>query len=123
MVAITAQQILDETGWAATDFGSKTNLEYLIDKAINYINGETGLSISNMTGAAGSKTVTVTSAQAPIIKAWTELLGRAYINKGPSASLSAISVTEVVSDPHYRIMVMMANQGINRLRGRSFQRT
>jgi len=122
MATITAQQILNETGWVTTDI-SKTNLEYLIDKAINYINGETGLSISNMSGEAESKTVTVTSAQAPVVKAWTELLVRAYINKGPSASLSAMSVTEAVSDPHYKIMVKMANQGINRLRGRSFERT
>jgi len=123
LVAITAQQILDETGWAAGDIGSKTIIEHLIDRAINYINGETGLSISNMTGVAESKTVTVTAAQAPVIKAWVELLCRAYINKGPSASLSAMSVTEVVSDPHYKIMVKMANQGVNRLRGRTFERT
>jgi len=122
MVVITAALILSETGWAATDFGAATNLEYLIDKAINWINAEAGTSMSNMAGGP-PKTVTVTSAQAPVVKAWTELLCRAYINKGPSASLGAISVSEIVSDPHYKIMVMMANRGINRLRGRSFERT
>ena len=123
MVAITAQQILDESGWVAGDIGSKTIIEHLINKAINYINGEAGTSMGAMTGVAESKTVTVTRGQAPVVKAWTELLCRAYVNKGPSASLGAMSVTEIISDPHYKIMVQMANKGVNRLRGRSFERT
>lgn len=123
MVTITAQQILNETGWTSDNFGGKENLEYLIDKAINWVNLQAGTSISNMTGVVESKTVTVTSDQAPVIKAWIELLCRAYADKGPQVAVGGMSVTEVISDPHYKLMTRMANQGINRLRGRTFERT
>lgn len=122
MATITAQQILDETGYTVSDI-TKTNLEYLIDKAINYVNLMAGLTISNLSGVAESKTVTVTATQAPVIKAWTELLCRAYKDKGPQVGVAGLSVTEITSDPHYRVMAKMANAGIERLRGRTFVRT
>jgi len=122
MPAVTAQQILDENGWTTGDI-SLANLEYLIDNAINYVNLVTGLSISNLSGAAGSKTVTVTSAQDPIIKMLAGLLVRAYLDKGPAVNVAAVNVTQITTDPHYKVFMRIVNEGINRLRGRSFVRT
>lgn len=122
MPSITAQQILDENKWTVSDI-SKTNLEYLIDNAINHINAETGLSISNLSGSAESKTVTVTSAQDYVIKALTAILVRAYKDKGPQASLGPMNLAEISTDPHYKAMMWLIKRGIQRLRGRSFVRT
>jgi len=128
MATITAQTLLDRNNWATTDIHATavtalTRVEYLIDDAIDYINGESGTSMSNMTGAAGSKTVTVTSAQAPIVRALAALLVRAYLDKGPNVSVGSMGVSAIVSDPEYKIHMMMIQTGISRLRGRSFERT
>jgi len=123
MATITAQQILDETGYTAANHISLTNLEYLIDNAINYINSEAGLSISNLSGAAGSKTVTVTNAQAPIIKMLSKLFIRAYVDMGPNVAVGGLAVSTLTSDPQYALFLPLITQGINRLRGRSFERT
>lgn len=128
MADITAQTLLDRNNWATTDINTdattaKTRVEYLIDDAIDYINGEAGTSMSNMSGAAGSKSVTVTSAQAPIVRALAALLVRAYLDKGPNVSVGGMGVSAIVSDPEYKVHMMMIMQGISRLRGRSFVRT
>jgi len=120
MVTITAVLVKAETGWVDDDI-SDTNLEYLIDKAINWVNLNAGTSMSNLSGAPG--TVTVTADQGPVVKAWIELLVRAYTDKGPQVAVATLSVAEITSDPHYRLMTRMGNVGINRLRGRSFERT
>jgi len=121
LVAITAQQILDENGWVVADIAI-ANLEYLIDNAINYINMEAGISMSNLTGASPNKTVTLTSAQEVVVKMLAALLVRAYLDKGPNVAVQSISVTSIISDPHYRIFMKLINKGIKRLRGTSFER-
>jgi len=129
MATITAQTLLDRNNWATTDIHATavtalTRVEYLIDDAIDYINGEAGTTISNMGGGgAGSKTVTVTAAQAPIVRALAALLVRAYLDKGPNVGIGGLGVTAIISDPQYKLHMMMIMQGINRLRGRSFVRT
>lgn len=122
MATITAQRILDENGYTASDM-SLTVLEYWIDNVIDYINSETGLSISNMSGTAESKTVTVTSAQAPIIKMLAALMIRAKKDRGPQTGVAGLSVVAVINDPQYVLFKEMTDKGINRLRGRSFVRT
>jgi len=120
MATITAQQILDENKWTETQI-SITNLEYLIDNAINYVNAETGLSISNLSGSPGS--VTVTSSQDYVIKALSAVLVRAYLEKGPNVAVNAMNMSKISTDPHYKVMMWLIKSGINRLRGRSFVRT
>lgn len=120
MATITAQNILDENNYPDM---SKTIVEYLIDNVINYLNLETGLSISNMTGDAESKSVTVTSGQSAIIKPLAALMIRAYKDRGPNASVGGLSVVTVLADPQYTLFKEITNKGINRLRGRSFVRT
>ena len=128
MATITAQILLDQNNWATTDIHATsatalTRVEYLIDDAIDYINSQAGTSISNMSGAAGSKTLTVTAAQAPIIKQLAALLVRAYLDKGPNVSVGGLGVSAIVGDPQYKVAMMMVKTGIRRLRGASFVRT
>jgi len=117
MATITATQIKNENKWTDANI-SDTNLGYLIDNVIDYINLMAGTSISNL--AAG--TVTVTSAQAPVIKAGVALAMRAYLDKGPQVATQGQSLMMVVNDPHYKFMSMVFKNGINMLRGRSLER-
>lgn len=122
MATVTAQRVLDENNYTVSDI-SLTNLEYLIDNVIDYINLETGLSISNLSGTAGSKSVTVTSGQSPIIKLLSALMIRAYKDRGPQSSIAGFSVVAVLADPQYQLFKELTDKGINRLRGHSFVRT
>jgi len=122
MPTITAQDILDENNYTESDI-SKAKVEALIDNAINYINLETGLSISNMSGSSGSKSVTVTSGQAPIVKALASLYVRAYVDHGPEAAVGGMNVNVVNDDPQLALLRSIVDRGIMLLRSRSFART
>ena len=122
MPPITAQDILDENNYTESDI-SKAKVEALIDNAINYINLETGLSISNMSGSEGSKSVTVTSSQAPVVKALASLYVRAYVDHGPEAAVGGMSSTVVNEDPQLALLRGVVERGVMLLRSRSFVRT
>ena len=119
MGTITAQRVLDESRYTVRQI-STTNLEYLIDRAINFINAETGSSISNLSGSPLS--VTVTGAQEMAVKALSELLLRAYLDKGPNVGVAGLSVTQVMADPHYKTYSKLFRMSLDRLRGRSFEK-
>lgn len=121
MVAITAQQILDENNYTESQI-TKTNLEYLIDNTINWVNLMAGTSIDNMTGTAESKTVTVTSNQAAVLKFLIPLVLRAYLDRGPSASVGNTSISIVAVDPQTGQLRPMYKMALQMLRGRSFER-
>jgi hypothetical protein len=121
MATITAQLILDENNYTDGDI-TLTNLEYLIDNAINYVNLQTGLSISNLSGTAESKTVTVTSNESTVIKSLTVLMVRAYKDRGPNMGLSGLSVATLTSDPQYSLFIKIVDDGIKRLCGQNFDR-
>jgi len=121
MPTITATQIKNENNWTDEDI-TDTNLEYLIDNIINYVNLIAGTSISNLSGTAGTKSVTVTSSQDFVIKSGVALAMRSYLDKGPNVAMSGISISEIVTDPHYRFLSKMFNNGINMLRSRSIAR-
>lgn len=120
-MAITAQRILDENNWLTTDI-TLVNCEYLIDNAINYINLETGLSMSNLTGVAGAQTVTLTNPQETAVKMLSALLVRAYLDKGSSVNIQSIGVATIISDPHFRVFQQLLKKSISRLKGRSMMR-
>lgn len=122
MVSITAQQILDENNYSQSDTKTKTNVEYLIDNTINYINLLAGTSISNMTGTAPNKTVTVSSNQSAVIKPLVTLMLKAYFDRGPNVAVANVSVATMLQDPQYALFKFLLNRGIERLRGRSFER-
>lgn len=123
MVDITAQNILDENDYTKP---STTIVEQLADNAIDHINAQTGLSIQvfrDQAGAAGSRTISVTANASPTVKLLAGLFIRAYNDKGPVATAANINVSTIIADPQYNLFMKIIDQGINRLRGRSFKRT
>jgi len=118
MATITAQIILDENNYAVSDI-SLANMGYLIDNAINYTNLVCGTSISNL--VAGS--VTVTAGEAAVVKTLSAMLLRAYVDRGPNASVGGLVVTSVIADPQYSLFQGLLKEGLDRLRGRSFLTT
>ena len=119
MVALTAQLIKDRNNVADID---SIDVEYLIDDAIDTINLEAGTSIGNMTGVAGAKTVTVTSNQSAVIKPLVALMLKAFSDKSPNVSIGTLTVSTMLQDPQYALFKMLWVRGLNRLRGRSFER-
>ena len=117
--------MLAETDYADTDIHAtdgKERVEYMIDNAIDYVNLHAGTSIGNMTGVAGAKTVTVTSGQSAVIKPLCILMVKAYMEKGPSANVGDVNLAILLNDPRYALYHPMIREGVNRLRGRSFDR-
>jgi hypothetical protein len=97
--------------------------EYLIDNAIDYINLTAGTSIADLSGDAGTKSVTASEGELAAIKTLSGLLLRAYNDKGPEVGVGGLSVSEITSDPHYRVFMKLFNESLHHLRGRSFERT
>lgn len=127
-IANVAQQLLDENGVDstvihATSSTALTRVEYLIDNAIDGINLMAGQSIADLSGAAGSKSLTATENQLLSIKTLSALFIRAYIDKGPQVNLAALNVSALSSDPHYKVQMKLFLMSLNYLRGRSFTRT
>ena len=129
MTEITAAKVLGRFFYESTDFdpdgdetASYTNVEYLIDDVIDYINLETGSSISNLAGVAGSKTVTVTGAQNAAIKLLMPVMLKETKYKiSTSGSLGQLSSSESIGaqDPLFRDLLKNA---LNRLRTRGMER-
>jgi len=127
MTDLTAANVLARFNYDSKDFDpdsdetqSYTNVEYIIDDVIDFINSEAGTSISNMAGVAGSKTVTVTGAQNAAIKlVLSVLLKETKYKISTSGNIGPVSSSESVGaqDPLFRKMFWSS---INRLRGRSF---
>jgi hypothetical protein len=84
MVDLTAETILAQNGYTEADGSAdpptgdftKTVVEYVIDDCIDTVNLLAAQTMSAMTGAAESKTVTITRAQAPAVKMLISLVLR-----------------------------------------------
>jgi len=129
LTEITAAKVLGRYNYETTDFDpdedettSLTNVEYIIDDVIDFINAEAGTSMSNMAGVAGSKTVTVTGAQNAAIKmVLPVVLKETKYKTSVSSALGPASMSESVGSQD-RIFRDMFWRAISRLRGRSFLR-
>ena len=103
------------------------HIEAFMEAVISHINAETGASLPHFrddgVNAAGSKVVSITDAQEPAFLAGAALMLRAYNEKSPNLNLGAMGLTVITTDPHYKVWNKMLTQAINRLRGRSFERT
>jgi len=129
LTEITAAKVLGRYNYETTDFDpdedettSLTNVEYIIDDVIDFINAEAGTSMSNMAGVAGSKTVTVTGAQNAAIKmVLPVVLKETKYKTSVSSVLGPASMSESVGSQD-RIFRDMFWRAISRLRGRSFLR-
>ena len=124
MVAITtvADRMQAETGYTDSDI-TNTNLEYLIDNAIDHVNLVCGTSIADLSGVAAAKTLTATENELAVLKPLINLMMRAYIDKGPNINAATMGVMEIATDPHYKIMYALWKESAGHLRGRSFERT
>lgn len=124
MVTVTniATQILNENNYTTNDI-TATNLEYLIDNAIDYVNMETATSIADLSGSAGTKSITGTEAEIITVKAGSVLMLRAYKDRGPNTGLGNMSISTVIADPQYAFFSELFKMSLNRLRGRSIERT
>ena len=130
MTTITAAIILDRFFYESTDFdpdanetASYTAVEYIIDDVIDFVNSEAGTSISPLSGAAGSKTVTVTSAQNAAIKLVLGVtLKETKYKLSTSSTLGPAGASESVGAQD-SIFKKMLWRSLDRLRGRSFTRT
>lgn len=109
-----------------TDMSNET-IELFMDGMISHINSLTGASIAHfrddIVNAAGSKVVSITDAQESAFLSGAALMLRAYNDKGPTTSVGALNVTQITTDPHYKVWNRMLSQAVNVLRGRSFERT
>lgn len=114
MTTITniAQRILDENGY--TD-PSTTVTEYLVKKAVEYVNLKTGGTVS-FTPSGGTQSLTATDAQLTCIQNLSGLLLRAYNDKGPNMSVGGLSVSSLTSDPEYSLLMKLVDDEIAELR-------
>ena len=101
---------------------SAADTEALIDQAIDMMNLYFGTSLSNMTGSAGSKTVTLAQEDKAAVMTITRTLYLTFYLPQQNASLGGVSSTpaEVFTNPNVQAMLKI----IGRMRhNRVFERT
>lgn len=94
-------------------------VEYLIDNAVDFINMEAGTTIAHVS----SNDLTASDSELVVVKSLSVLMLRAYKDRGPDTAVAGLSVSTVLADPQYDLFTKLVFRGINRLRGRSFERT
>ena len=114
-IANIAQRILDENNYTVSDI-SHVNLEYLIDNAIDYVNMQAGTSIADLAGTAENKSLTASNAQVFVVKTLSALMIRAYKDKGPQVGVAGLSVSQIITDPHYSLFTKLLEHAIERLK-------
>jgi len=80
---------------------SDTNMEYVIDQAINELNLEGNLDLPNMGGTAGSKTVSLESREAGAVQRVARVIYYSFYKKLGSGGLSGMTASspDLASDP------------------------
>ena len=114
-IASIASRILQENSYSTSDI-TTTVLEYKIQDAIDYIELQAGITIADLAGAAGTKSITATDPQILVVKWLTNLFIRAYENKGTNISIAGISLAEVITDPDFQVTMKVIDQSIERLK-------
>ena len=117
-IANIAQRVLDENGLTLAKLPglTLTILEYKIDDAIDYVNLQAGLTIADLTGDAESKSITATDGQILAVKWLSNLMLKAFKEKGKQVGIAALSVTYIVNDPDYKMSMMILEKAIERLK-------
>jgi len=77
---------------------------------------QAGLTIADLAGTAESKSITATDGQILAVKWLTNLMLKAYKEKGTQIGIANLSVGYVISDPDYKISMMMIEKAIERLK-------
>ena len=102
-----------------------TDLEVIIDSAIDTVNHDAGTSIGYMTGGAGAKTITVTGSQAAAIKPLVAMKLISRTIQGASSStinIGPLGKSQSASSSVNDINAELYKRAIDVLRGRSFER-
>ena len=121
-VSNIATQILNENNYTTADI-SLTNLEYLIQNAIDYVNMEAGTNIADLSAdVAGSKSITGTKSEIFTVKTLTVLLIRVYKDRGPTPTLQGLTVANIITDPQYSLFKELTDKMIARLCGMDFKK-
>lgn len=121
MVSIDATSFTQPMNLSLADI-SKTDTESLLDLAIDTLNLVGNLSIDNLTGAAGSKTATVTQKERAAILQVTRIAYYGWFhNINPqTAGDVAVSPVDLMDDPEaLRAIKLYASM----LQTRTFERT
>jgi len=121
VVTDIAQRMLDENNYTVSDI-SLLNMEYLVKNAVDYVNMQAGTAIT-FVPVAGSENLSASDSEIVVVKALTTILLKAYFDRGPNVGISSLSVTAVASDAQYNAFLQIVNDGLMRLRGRSFETT
>ncbi len=100
MVDITADNMQALMNLSDSDI-SNTNMEYVIDCAINKLNTYGSGDLPNMTGTVASKTVSVESREAGAIQEATRLVYYGYYKGQETTAISSLSVsmTSMLNNP------------------------
>ena len=116
MTTITniAQRVLDENNYTTSDC-SLVNTEYLVKKAVDHVNLKTGSAIS-FVPSGGSQSLTATDAQLTCIQNLSGLFLRAYMDRGPNASIVGVSVTSLTNDPHFSLLMKIVDEQVAELK-------
>ena len=125
MASVTAQDFINVM--AITD--DAEDIEYVMDLAIDRLNIY-GADLDNMTGDAGSKTVTLTSAQRGAVFTVSRFIYNLFLKYtssggGSSSSVSLMGIsksqsTTLSTNPE---VMDLAKECANQIKGRSFKRT
>ena len=89
LTAATFKSLMHLTNAAISD----TNMEYVIDQAINELNLEGNLDLPNMSGTAGSKTVSLESREAGAVQRVARVIYASFYKKPGSAGLGGMTVS------------------------------
>jgi len=90
---------------------STANVEYIIDNAIGYVNSQTGLQLSLMSGGVGSKSATLTSSQAAVVKLIAGVLLKVALSRGGDVTLQTVT-----KDPQHSFYGEMIRNAIDGLK-------
>ena len=133
MVSVTAAAVLARNHYGSTDFDpatssrneavSYTNVEYIIDDAIDFINSEAETTMPAMDGTAGSKTVTVSRNQNAALQLLLPvMLKESKYKISTSGSLGPASASETVGGQD-SIFKEMFWKSIERLKERDWSQS
>jgi len=94
-------------------------IEYIIDSSIDMVNADASVAISAMSGTAGSKTVSMTGAQAAAVKACIAMKLASRVTAGSSSTsttLGPFSTSTSSSSGGSDINLVLYKRAIQRLR-------
>ena len=95
---------------------SPVNVELLIDSAIGYLNSQTCMVQSLLSGSTGNKSVSLPGSYASQVKLIAGLMLRVVLSRG---NASGLNLQNVISDPEHAVIGELIKTGIAKLKSLS----